>query len=126
MRREEHVDYFLVRDEHLAIHALLEQWARWVRVRPHGWQTAPMFRQYRSKAWQWHERVIPAPVNTLEALEVERAVASLPEKHRAAVRWLYVIGGGPSRIARDLAVSKSGLMELVNAGRQMLVNKFRQ
>jgi hypothetical protein len=37
-----------------------------------------------------------------------------------------VIGGGPSRIARDLAVSKSGLMELVNAGRQMLVNKFRQ
>jgi DNA-directed RNA polymerase specialized sigma24 family protein len=124
MRREEHVDYFLVRDEHLAIHALLEQWARWVRVRPHGWQTAPMFRHYRSKAWQW-ERPEPKPtVNVLEAVEMEKAVSALPEKHRDAIRWQYVFSGSPIAMARHLAVSKAGLLDLIHAGRTMLRNRI--
>jgi DNA-directed RNA polymerase specialized sigma24 family protein len=123
MRRDDFVDYFAVPDHQLQVHARLEAWARWVRVRPHGWQTAPMFRQYRSKAWQW-ERPDPKPTtNTLEAVEMERAVSRLPEKHREAIRWAYVFAGSPIATARRLAVTKAGLLELIHAGRAMLGNR---
>lgn len=136
MKREDHVDYFLVPDGQLAIHAKLEQWARWVRVRPVGWQVAPMFRQYRSHAWQWHTREVQAPVNVPEALEMEKAVAGLPEKNREAIRWAYYWATippivaresgkdfGPLAIARRLAVSKQGLLDLIARGRIMLINR---
>ena len=123
MRREEWVDYFAVPERHLEIHRRLEAWARWVRVRPQGWQTSPMFRQYRSKAWQWERPTIPDPVNVPEAVEMEKAVSQLPEKHREAVRWCYVFAGPPGAVARRLGVSKQGLQDLVSIGRTMLVNR---
>lgn len=123
MRRDDHVDYFLVHENHLEVHAKLESWARWVRVRPHGWQIAPMFRQYRSKAWQW-ERPEPRPsMNIPEAVEMEKAVSLLPEKHRTALRFAYVFCGSPTRVCRDLAVTKQGLMDLIHGGRAMLKNR---
>jgi DNA-directed RNA polymerase specialized sigma24 family protein len=123
MKRDEHVDYFIVQDGHLAIHRRLEAWASWVRVRPHGWQVAPMFRQYRSNAWQWERPELKASVNIPEAVEMEKAVSQLPEKHREAIRWVYVFGGGPLVMARKLAVTKHGLMDLVHGGRAMLKNR---
>lgn len=124
MKRED-VDYFLVPDGQLAIHEKLEAWARWVRVRPTGWQVAPMFRQYRSKAWQWHERELKPETNIPEALEMERQVSQLPEKNRTAVRWCYVMADSPIRMARELGVSKAGLLELISDARRMLVNRMR-
>lgn len=123
MRREEHIDYHLVADHHVGIHMKLEQWARWVRVRPHGWQTAPMFRQYRSKAFQWHTPEIRPQINTLEAVEMEKAVSRLPEKHRDAIRWAYVWQLSPVAEARRLGVTKQGLMELIQSARSMLNNR---
>lgn len=123
MRREEHVDYFLVADGHLDIHRRLESWASWVRVRPHGWQTAPMFRQYRSKAFQWHAPEVKPTINIPEAVEMEKAVSQLPEKHREAIRWSYVWQDSPVATARRLAVTKQGLLDLIHAGRSMLVNR---
>lgn len=117
------VDYFLVRDEHLEVHARLEAWARWVRVRPHGWQIAPMFRQYRSKSWQWERPEPRESVNVPEAVEMEKAVSLLPEKHRTAIRFVYVFCGGPGKVCRDLGVSKQGLLDLVHGGRTMLKNR---
>lgn len=121
-RTKETVDYCYVALEHEIIHARLENWARWVTVRHHGWATAPMFRMYQSKARQWHAPVIQTPVDTLDAVLVEKAVAALPEKHRAAVRWSYVHAGNPVAMARTLGVSKQGLADLVDAGRTMLQN----
>lgn len=121
--KREHIDFFLVADGHLAIHERLQAWARWVKVRPFGWQVAPMFRQYRSKSWQW-ERPEPRPsVNLPEAVEMEKAVSLLPEKHREAIRWNYVYCSGPLSMARHLGVTKQGLCELVSAGRSMLKNR---
>lgn len=122
--QESFVDYNHVHPEHEAIHARLENWRRWVIVRPHGWQTAPMFRMYQSKARHWHAPVIQTPIDTLDAGIVEKAVATLPEKHRAAVRWSYVFAGNPVAMARTLAVSKQGLADLVDAGRTMLNNRL--
>jgi DNA-directed RNA polymerase specialized sigma24 family protein len=123
MRRDDFVDFFIVDDGHLAIHARLEEWARWVRVRPHGWQVSPMFRQYRSHAWQWERPEVRQEVNIPQAVEMEKAVSHLPEKHRAAIRWCYVFTGHPSRMARELGVSKQGLSDLIAAGRTMLMNR---
>lgn len=117
------IDFHFVADHHVGIHARLEQWARWVRVRPHGWQTAPMFRQYRSKAWQWERPALRVEVNTLEAVAMEKQVSRLPDAEREAVRWSYVFSGSPVAMARSLRVSKQGLMDLVAAGRTMLLNR---
>jgi DNA-directed RNA polymerase specialized sigma24 family protein len=123
MRREEHIDYFLVPDGQVGIHEALCNWARWVRVRPHGWQISPMFRQYRSHAWQWERPDIPDQTNVPEAVAMEKAVSLLPEKHRTAVRWSYVMQSHPARMARELGVSKQGLLDLVNDARLMLRNR---
>jgi DNA-directed RNA polymerase specialized sigma24 family protein len=123
MRRDEHVDFFIVQDGHLAIHRRLEAWASWVRVRPHGWQVAPMFRQAQSNWRQWHAPELRVQPNIPEAVEMEKAVSQLPEKHREAIRWVYVFGGGPLVMARKLAVTKQGLMDLVHGGRAMLKNR---
>ncbi len=124
MRTREIVDFNHVATEHEAIHARLVNWRRWVIVRPHGWQAAPMFRMYQSKARQWHAPVIQTPVDTLDAVLVEKAVAALPEKHREAVRWWYVYWRNPAAMARSLGVSKQGLADLVDAGRTMLQNRI--
>lgn len=124
MRVQETVDYTHVPERHEAIHARLENWARWVRVRPHGWQVAPMFRLYQSKARQWEAPVIQNPVDTLDAVLVEKAVYALPDKHREAVRWWYVYRRDPVAMARNLGVSKQGLADLVDAGRTMLQNRL--
>lgn len=125
MRAQETVvDYNHVHDRHQAIHARLENWRRWVVVRPHGWQTAPMFRMYQSKARQWEAPVIQDPVNTLDAVLLEKSVSALPEKHRAAIRWCYVHCSNPIGMARALGVSKQGLADLVDAGRTMLQNRL--
>lgn len=126
MRVQEAVDYNYVKPEHEAIHARLENWERWVRVRPHGWLTHPMFRMYQSKARQWEVPVIQNPVNTLDAVLVEKAVYALPEKHREAVRWWYVYRRDPVAMARNLGVSKQGLADLVDSGRTMLGNRLQK
>lgn len=123
--KRDHIDFFLVADHHIAIHERLESWARWVRVRPVGWQVAPMFRQARSNSFQWHAPEAKAVVNIPEALEVEKAVSLLPEKHREAIRWCYVFPSRPGKVAQRLAVSNEGLMNLLNTARSMLRNQLR-
>lgn len=123
MRRDTFIDFHLVRDEHLAIHEDLCNWSRWVRVRPHGWQVQPMFRLYRSKNWQWERPVSREQTNIPDAVEMEKAVSALPDKHRTAIRWAYVLQGHPARMARELGVSLQGLADLVSAGRTMLRNR---
>ena len=126
MRVTETVDYCYVSLEHELIHARLLNWERWVRVRPHGWFTHPMFRHFRaSKQWE-ASPYIGTPVNTLDAAVLEKAVYALPEKHREAIRWWYVYRRDPVGMARLLGVSKQGLADLVNAGRTMLQNRLQK
>jgi hypothetical protein len=123
MRRDDFIDYHLVADRHLAIHAELENWARWVRPRAQGWHVSPMFRQYRSHAWQWETPAVRVDPNMPRAVDMEKAVSGLPEKERFAIRWSYVFQGHPSAVARHLGVSKQGLCDLIATGRTMLINR---
>lgn len=105
----------------------LLEWARWVRVRQTGWFTQPMFRMYQSKARQWEENPhIHIEVNGLAALEIERAVSILPDKHRSAIRWAYVFPWVPdARIRAELGLTKDGLCQMLNDGRSMLCNRLK-
>ncbi len=124
MRTREIVDYNHIQAHHEAIHARLENWARWLRPRLSGWHTHPMWRNSRtSRQWEVSPD-ISAPVNALDALAIERTVAQMPVKHRDALRWYYVRQGSPVAMARNLGVSKQGLADLVDAGRTMLQNRI--
>jgi hypothetical protein len=118
-----HVDFNHVLPRHEAIDARLRNWARWVRVRPHGWQTHPMWRNaLTSRQWDV-EPQISNPMDTLDSVVIEKAVSFLPVKHREAIRWAYVRKHDPVGMARHLAVSKHGLAELVCEGLTMLSNR---
>ena len=124
MRVQDTVDYNHVPERHAAIHARLENWRRWVIVRPNGWQTHPMWRNSRtSRQWEASPH-ISTPVDTIDAALIEKAVYALPDKHRDAIRWWYVHAGNPVAMARRLGVSKQGLADLVDAGRTMLQNRI--
>jgi hypothetical protein len=126
MKRDS-IDFFLIPDAHLAIDARLCMWARWVKPgRSSGWIAHPMWKNYRSHAWQWHEPVIQLPMNTLQAHETEKAVAALPAKNRDAIRWNYVFRRDPAGMAQKLAVTRQGLLDLVSNGRTMLINRTKK
>lgn len=113
---------------HDAINLRLEEWARYVRVRPQAWGTQPMFRHYRAPRQYESQAVTHVEINTLDAHEIERAVSHLPDKHRAAIRWYYVFAKKISitKMRQELGVTVEALAGLVDAARDMLKNRIRQ
>lgn len=111
---------------HEAINKRLEEWSRWVRVTPRMMPQQPMFRMYQSKARHWEvDPPIHVEINSLAALEVEQAVAKLPEKHRTAVRWYYVYPYIQVHIVRrELGLTKEALSQMVEDARDMLKNRL--
>jgi len=114
------VDFARVEDRHRAIHDRLRNWSRWVVVHPHA-GVHPMFKNYRSHAWQWHTPEHRETCDTLDAQWLERLVAKLPSRHRDAVRWAYVYRYTPAIACRELGLSYDGLFKHLRDGRQMLM-----
>lgn len=117
------IDFNQVEPNHKAVHERLRNWARWVSVRP-ATQVQPMFRQYRSKAWQWHEKEFRETCDTLDAANVEKLVASLPPDHAFALRWFYVWKMTIGDARRAIGVSSAGLHRYLRDGRQFLINRL--
>lgn len=121
----EFVDFHHVPDHQREIDARLVNWARWCCGSSGGYASSchPMFRGYRDGYWQ------PAvsggaPVDVADAVMVQKTLAHLPEKNRCAVQWCYVVRNAPAQCARDLAVSRPGLLQLIIDGRDMLKNRL--
>lgn len=121
MSRKQTIDFARVEDHQIPIHERLRNWARWVAVMPQS-QVHPMFRQYRSHAWQWHTPEHRETCDLLDAQWLEKQVAKLPVDHREAVRWAYVYRCTPATAARSLKLSYEGLYRYLRDGRQMLLN----
>ncbi len=117
----EPVDFHEVLPVHDAIHKKLENWARYVEVRRPRW-FSPMWKWSKSNGRQWHAPELRPEVNILEAGKMEKSVAALPDKQRAAIRWSYIYRGSPARQSRELGVTYEGLKALVHSGRNMLQN----
>lgn len=120
MKREP-VDYWHVEDHQIPVHKRLVNWASWVRPRPPWWQH-PMWRWSRSNARQWHQPVLRDPIDSLDAVKVEKTIAALPMPNKQALRWCYVFCSSPHKIRRQLGLSESALQKLLRDSRQMLVN----
>ena len=103
--QESFVDYNHVHPEHEAIHARLENWRRWVTVRPHGWQTALCFVCISQKGY-WHVLSFRTLLTPWTPRKIERAVSRLPIKNRRQIRWCYGSQANRFGMARRLAVSR--------------------
>ncbi len=120
-------DFSRIPARHDAINLRLEHWAAWVSVRPQVWKVQPMFKQYRSHAWQWERPEIKAQINTIEASETERAVSTLPEQHRTVIRWLYVWPWVPvNAVRRDLGLTRAELAAVAVDARDMVIDRLRE
>jgi DNA-directed RNA polymerase specialized sigma24 family protein len=116
-----YVDFHEVRPEHGAIHAELQNWARWCFSRGAP-ATHPMFR-WAKPAQHWHAVEIQEVTDPLSAMRIEKAVHKLPTKHQAAVRWSYVFQGPPRKTASTLGLTLDGLALMVHDARTMLKNR---
>lgn len=121
--KRDYIDFHMVKDDHQAIHARLLNWARWVAPRAPSW-ISPMFRQYRSHAWQWHTPEVREVTDTLDAQQIEKEVSKLPDAHREAIRWAYVVCCPPIHAQRALGLTKDGLFRHVQDARTMLKNRL--
>ena len=126
MKSKSYVNYNEVLPEHEAIHSRLENWRRWVGANGQKWTAHPMWKHLKElEAKEARARgEVSIPVNTLDGHLIEKAVSALPEKHRFALRWWYVFSGNPLRAAREIAVTKERLAEIVKEGRTMLKNRI--
>jgi hypothetical protein len=120
----EPVDYFFVEAAHSNIHAELKNWALCVHVKRQSW-VHPMWKGAQSNGRQWYAPVLKTDIDTLGGMETEKAVRSLPEKHRQAIRWSYVYKWAPATEIRRLGVTYDGLFNLIRSGRTMLINRKR-
>lgn len=116
------IDLDAVEEHQWAVDLKLRNWARWLKPGKQSW-ISPMFAQYRCKGWQWERPAIADPINILDAVDMEKAVHALPDKHRHAIRWAYVFKSSPAIVFRVLGVNQSSLMLLIRDGRQMLINR---
>lgn len=119
-----YVDFNHVDQKHAEIHKRLENWARWCVTNTRGF-VSPIFRLYRATEVWDHEQgqLLPPPIDPMDAQRMEKAVSKLPEKHRDAIRWCYIVRAQPVRMCRALGVSKAGLVDMIHEGRTMLVNR---
>jgi DNA-directed RNA polymerase specialized sigma24 family protein len=121
-----HVDFAAVQPSQWKIHDRLENWARWCRgsQRQTGTAGSPMFNLYRSsEAKRQYGEETSVPIDKLDAQAIAKGVAALPDKHRRAIHWSYLHPRSPTSQARELGVSLDGLAQLVQDGRQMLINR---
>ena len=125
MMRDE-CDFSRVAPRHAEVDRRLALWGRWIIDRPKPWRTSPMFRQYRSHAWQWHMPEIHVQATPGENMQTEKAVCALPEKHAYAIRWAYMAPWVPvSMVRRELGVTRQGLADLINNSLDMLANRMK-
>lgn len=121
MGKREQVDFHSVPEHQLGMDKRLHNWARWCASRSVGY-SCPMFR-WAKPAQHWDPVYPPPPVDTIDAMRIEKGVCALPENHRAALQWCYVLRFAPAKACRTLGVAMDTLAKLVIDGRQMLANR---
>lgn len=119
--RRDSIDFHEVLPRHEKVHMRLENWAMWAHGKPQQ-QISPMFRLYRSDQ-MWSAPEVRPVVDVPDAIRMERGIVGLPERHRHALQWCYVIKCTPIKACRAIGVTARMLGELVADARSMLVNR---
>jgi len=123
-----YVDFNAVPEAHRQIDARLVNWGRWCHG-PMRRDVSPMFRGMpREPQLRQPGDIAPELMDPMDAVKLAKAVAGLPEKHRAALNWCYVMDprskeASPGRACKKLGTSLQGLADLLRDARQMLINR---
>lgn len=119
------VDFAHVPTNQAEIHERLENWRRWSRSTGRGGSgMLPMFEGYRNSYWE-PARPASAPVDVLDAVEIQKVMPHIPERQRWALVWCYIWPSVPvPRVCLHLGVSKAGLQDLITTGRTMVNNRL--
>ena len=115
-------DFHYVSPEQKAIDARLDNWARYVAVKPQAW-VGPIWKLGKSNGRQWHEPEYRPACDTLDGHELEKAVRALPDLHRSSLRWFYVWRYGEQKFRREAGLTRDGLVQVLKDARQMLINR---
>jgi DNA-directed RNA polymerase specialized sigma24 family protein len=120
MTRDE-IDFHAIPERQWPVDERLRNWARWCRGASHR-AVHPMFRGYKSS--DVHSGMsVSDPVDTREAVKLQKVFVTLPELHRHAIQWHYVYPVAPRRMAQALGLTPEGLAKAVIDGRDMLKNR---
>lgn len=118
-----YVDFSEIAPQHREIDERCANWARWAVTNTRT-MVLPMFRLYRSdEHWDEERAQKPTPIDPIDAQRIEKAVSKLPDKHRTAIRWCYIVRNQPLKMCKALGVSRRGLAYLVWESRVMLLNR---
>lgn len=122
-----YIDFNIVYPDEREIDRRLQNWARWQRggsgERARTGDASPTFRLYRSSDARG-EGAEPAPaIDKADALRVHFAIVhpTFSPTARAALQWAYLRPRDPKGTADSMGVDLAGLLELVRAGRALLV-----
>ncbi|MFA9288161.1 hypothetical protein ACCQ08_25550 [Comamonas sp. SY3] len=123
-----YVDFNVVAEAQRPMDIRLVNWGRWCHG-PMRRDISPMFRGMpREPQLRQPGDVAAELMDPMDAAKVAKAVAQLPEKHRAALNWCYVMDSrskeaSPGRACKKLGTSLQGLADLLRDARQMLINR---
>lgn len=104
------------------IHDRLVNWGKWARNKPQYGHCLSIEHRYRSPQCWWPEEP-RNEIDLLDALRVERVMRHLPDMHRAALRYKYVIGIGEQGICNRLRV-KPYLWGFILSHAQLMVRNL--
>ena len=85
MNNEVCIDYSHVPERHAAIHARLENWARYVSVRRIAWPMQPMFRNARARRWALFTKAVRRELEPVWAADTRRKLLAMGLVPRALV-----------------------------------------
>lgn len=115
-------DFHYIPEGHRVIDQRLDNWSRWVQVRPQAW-VGPIWKLGKSNGRQWHEPEFRPMCDTLDGHVIEKAVLDLPSLHCAALRWFYVYRYGEQKFRKNSGLTRDGLVQVLKDARQMLINR---
>lgn len=112
---------------HNQIDLALLNWAAWLRGSGGSPQESPMFRLYRSSFARggYGQLTRAAAVHSGLAVDVERIMRQLPERHRDVLVGWYVERAAPWNLARNVGITKDELAPTLHDARTMAKNRMR-
>lgn len=121
-----YIDFHAVEEHQAAIHARLENWARWCRGRETP-AVNPLFRMAQATARSKGDygELTVTMVDAMDAVKIAKAIGSLPTQNRLALQWCYVKPIAPLAASKRIGTSLPGLYQYLRDGRQMLINLER-
>lgn len=125
------IDFDYVPERQTDIHSRLENWGRWVKVKPQAWSQQPMFRMYRSKSWQWETPESRPVIQSLDAQEIEKTIShmslNVDSDMAHVLRWAYVFPYiDPRKVGRNMGRTQDAMFDLLLNARDVVKTLVNQ